>query len=228
MKPTGLRAAVTGIFRSPPNPTIFYDWSCRNGITWMSLSSSHLPPGEIQGEICAPDSLEKPQLFGILEYNLLSTGWVWCTTYGSSVALTLTLSASSTMRTAAFRDWIRSQDCRCVVTIQLSLSEKWSMAWLRSRSYLFLALEHIFISQGYFPACHRSWWNKSQNGILLCFDIHQWDDYSISVNPHDGYKAYAFLGNGWLYHGSILRPVWGFCRCSWCSPTMATWTDCAM
>lgn len=53
------------------------------------------------------------------------------------------------MRTAAFRDRIRNQDCRCVVTVQPSLSEKWSMAWFRSRSYLFLAFEHIFIGQGY-------------------------------------------------------------------------------
>lgn len=33
-------------------------------------------PGEIQGEIYASDSLEKPQFLGMLEYNFLSAGWV--------------------------------------------------------------------------------------------------------------------------------------------------------
>lgn len=121
-----------------------------------------------------------------------------------------TPSVSSTMQTTAFRDRIRKRDRRCVVTSQPSLG------WRNDRWFPFdaahiipLALEHIFNSQGYSELItDNGGINSPQNGILLRCDIHQlWDDYTISVNPHDGYKVYAFLENGWVYHGNILHPA---------------------
>ena len=121
-----------------------------------------------------------------------------------------TRSASSTMRTTAFRDRIRSRDCRCVVTSQPCLGAKngrWSGF---ETAHIFpLALENIFISQGYPQLITgHDGINSPQNGLLLRSDLHNlWDDYSISVNPHDGYKVYAFLEDGWFYHGNILHPT---------------------
>lgn len=34
-----------------------------------------------------------------------------------------------------------------------------------------------------------------------------WDDYSLSLNPYNGFKIQAFQSNAWSYHGRILDSV---------------------
>lgn len=119
-----------------------------------------------------------------------------------------TPSLSNTTRDAAFRDQIRQRDGRCVITGDINY-ETVDGRWVDFQTaHIFpLALDQIFVSQGFAQLVTHGL-NSPQNGILVNSSIHAfWDDYSIAVNPDDGYRVQSFRPNAWKYHGNILDPV---------------------
>jgi hypothetical protein len=123
-----------------------------------------------------------------------------------------TLSLSSTIRETAFRDQIRQRDGRCVITGDINY-EAIENRWVGfETAHIFpLALDQRFVSHGFAQLIthnHPVGVNSPQNGILVRSDVHRfWDDYSIAVNPDDGYRVQSFRPNAWKYHGNVLDAV---------------------
>jgi len=123
-----------------------------------------------------------------------------------------TLSLSSTTRPLSFRDQIRQRDGRCVITGDINY-EAVDNRWVGfEAAHIFpLALDQLFGSLGFaqlFTYSHSVGANSPQNGILVQSDIHRlWDDYSIAVNPNDGYRVQSFRPNAWKYHGNVLDAI---------------------
>lgn len=123
-----------------------------------------------------------------------------------------TLSLPSTIRDPMFRVQVRQRDGRCVITGDIN-HEAVDDRWVDFQAaHIFpLALDQIFIDQGFSQLIthqHPPGINSPQNGLLVRGSIHNlWDDYSIAVNPHDGYRVQSFRPNAWNYHGKILDPV---------------------
>ncbi|KKA22659.1 hypothetical protein T310_3341 [Rasamsonia emersonii CBS 393.64] len=123
-----------------------------------------------------------------------------------------TLSLSSTNRETAFRDQVRQRDRRCVITGDENyeaVDNRW--AGFEVAHIFPLALDQIFVDHGYahfMTHNHPPGVNSPQNGLLLRSDIHKlWDDYSIAVNPNDGYRVQSFRPNAWKYHNNVLHPT---------------------
>jgi HNH endonuclease len=131
-----------------------------------------------------------------------------------------TLSLSNTARDASFVDQVRARDGRCVITRTVNHDAPYRVWTGFEAAHIFpLALNHIFQQHGLHSLITHNQptgtppINSPQNGILLRADIHRhWDNYSIAVNPSNGYRVYAFRPSCWDLHGLVLEPV---CR----SPT---------
>lgn len=124
-----------------------------------------------------------------------------------------TFSLSSTLIQTAFRDQVRKCDDRCVITGDINYEAK-DNRWIGfETAHIFpLALDQLFDSLGFTELGtahnHPIGVNTPQNGILVHSNIHRlWDDYSIAINPNDGYRVQSFRPNAWKYHGNILDPV---------------------
>ncbi|WEW59145.1 hypothetical protein PRK78_004614 [Emydomyces testavorans] len=123
-----------------------------------------------------------------------------------------TLSVSTEPRDVLFRDQVRNRDRRCVITGQVNyeaVDDRW--VGFEAAHIFPLALAQVFDNQGFanlITHSHPLEVNSPQNGLLLSPTIHRlWDDYSIAVNPYDGYRVQAFRPNAWEYHNNVLHPV---------------------
>ena len=123
-----------------------------------------------------------------------------------------TLSLSNTTRDVEFRDQIRQRDGRCVITDDINyeaIEDRW--VGFQTAHIIPLSLNHIFTGQGFSHLITHNnppGINSPQNGILLHTGVHPlWDDYSIAVNPNDGYRVHSFRPNAWKHHGRILHPA---------------------
>ncbi|OJJ41988.1 hypothetical protein ASPZODRAFT_78109 [Penicilliopsis zonata CBS 506.65] len=204
---------------------------------WVEFSSA---PGQIQGGLCAANSLTKAQFLDMLYVVFSAPGGFKTRLYASSSPITAThetlehgryiltphisgervcvsderffprtLSLSTTLRDRAFRDQVRRRDQKCVISGESNLEvhlDRW--VGFEAAHVFPLALDNIFISMGYTQLITHNdppGVNSPQNGLLLDSKIHRlWDDYSLAVNPHNGYQVQAFMPGAWKFHGNIL------------------------
>lgn len=121
-----------------------------------------------------------------------------------------TLSPSSPYQDKEFCTQTRHRDGGCVISGLVNY-EASANQWIGfNAAHIFpVALGHIFASHGFqnlithhFPLGV----NSPQNGLLLSGIVHPlWDNYSLAVNPHKGFRVQAFRPNAWAYQGNILN-----------------------
>ncbi|KAB8208521.1 hypothetical protein BDV34DRAFT_222604 [Aspergillus parasiticus] len=179
-------------------------------------------PGRTQGGLCGSEDLTVVQFLDMLHVvnQLIPHGLYLLTPNERGAKITTsdepyyprTLSVPNQAEKKTFRDQVRQRDGRCVITGQINVEAHVGM-WTRfEAAHIFsLALHTIFHSHGFLNLItynHPLGITSPQNGILLRSDIHQlWDDYSIAVNPNDGYRIQSFTPETWEYHGKVLDPV---------------------
>ncbi|KAK9243184.1 HNH endonuclease-domain-containing protein [Lipomyces tetrasporus] len=130
--------------------------------------------------------------------------------------ITRILSRTITGRDDFFRAQVRERDGKCVITGVVNTEAPRNM-WVGFEA------AHIFpvSSESYWVENGFSRWitnrkrrksdtriNSCQNGLLMQSNIHQnFDSFSFSINPDDGYKITCFNSDPFRIDGRILDPI---------------------
>ncbi|KAK9248723.1 hypothetical protein V1506DRAFT_551415 [Lipomyces tetrasporus] len=195
------------------------------------------PDNSLGGMILNPSVTEKSFLFmlnilivasGPYRVTLRSTGMMLpghydIRPYSRKDAISITdepwiariLSKTVTGRDDFFRARVRERDGKCVITGVVNAGA-YRNDWVgfETARIFPLSSEEYWVQSGY------STWitnreeerdtgiNSSQNGLLMQSHIHQeFDSFSFSINPDDGYKITCFDEDSFRIDGKILDPI---------------------
>lgn len=121
-------------------------------------------------------------------------------------------SPANTKNETKFHAQVRLRDRRCVISGDECLEAEYD-CWIgfQAAHIVPVTLANIFAEERFTDLINHNnppSVDSPQNGILLRADIQQlWDNYSLSVNPDDGYKVYSFRPSSWKFHNRDLHPA---------------------